>query len=246
MPNPRRPSTGDIYTFKVGKLHYVLQYIDVTTEPHHDQPQFRFRCHVVVFENGYTVVPDRPNLTRIYRIKSRPRGQLLYVMLFGIEPSLPRGLRHWGRAEPTGPWIPPIELSPQMPVKTREIEGVMVTPQVAHFPYVRGRIADDQRRTTNVAVAPQIFSPWIEAVDGPVILQAEALITRFRDRISQGKSARTALSTCVRATNRLDAKHGFIGTLEAEDLVEVLIDEAEKGGLEGAEAEALIDELRDW
>jgi hypothetical protein len=140
MPSKRLPETGDVYSFEVGDLRYLLQYIDVTMEPDHVQPPFRFRSHVVVFENGYRSVPDRPNLRRIYRIKSRPRGQLLYVLLFGLVPSLPRGLRHWGQVEPSGPWIPDIELSPRMPVECREVDGVEITPQVARFQYVRGRI----------------------------------------------------------------------------------------------------------
>lgn len=246
MTNNPLPRTGDIFTFKVNKLCYVLQYIHVVEEPEHAHPPFRFRCHVVVFEDGYPSAPQRPNLTRVYRIKSRPRGQLLYVMLTGLKPFLPRGLRRWGNAEPTGPWTPAIELSRQMPVKARELDGVTITPTVAHFPYVLGRIADDQRRETGAALNPLIFKQWIAAVDGPVILRAEALIMSLRDKIAQGKSAKRSLAACVRATNRLDAEHGFIGTIEAEDLLELLIEEAVKGGLESAEAADIVDSLRDW
>lgn len=245
MPK-RQPRTGDVFTFEVGGLHYVLQFIHVVDEPTHSQPPFRFRAHVVVFENGYRAVPERPNLTRIYRIKTRPRGQLLYVLLFGLEPQLPRDLRYWGRMEPTGPWIPAIELSPEMPVKAREVDGVTITPQVARFDYVRGRIADDQRKRSPVAVDPQIFEGWIEAMDGSLILRTETLITDLRARIAGGRTCKSALSTCVRATNRLDAKHGFIGTLEAEDLVEALVAEAGAGGMDSNDAADLIDRLRDW
>ncbi len=61
MPKTRTPRKGDVDTFKVGALHYVLYYIDVIDEPQNVHPQFRFRSHVVVFENGYVAVPDRPN-----------------------------------------------------------------------------------------------------------------------------------------------------------------------------------------
>ena len=162
------------------------------------------------------------------------------------KPTLPAGLRHWGQVEPTGPWIPAIELSPEMPVVGREVDGVEVTPCPAAFGYVRDRIASDQRRVKAVTIKPRIFKGWIEAVDGSVIMAAEALVIALRDRLAQGKSARRALGTCIRALNKLDAKHGFIGTIEAEDLVELLIDDAVKGGLESAEAEEWLDSLRDW
>ena len=242
----RKPETGDVYMFKVGKLHYVLQYIAVVDEPRHEVPQFRYRALLIVFANGYRAVPDRPNLNRIYRIKSKPKGQLLYVMLTGTKPSLPAGLRHWGKVEPSGSWSPGIELSTDMPLTVREVEGVQVTPQVAQFRYVRGRIEEDQRRTKHAVVDPLIFQQWIEAVDGSVIMRVETLITDLRERIAKGKNVVRALATCVRALNKLDAKHGFIGTIEAEDLVEVLTGVAVKGGLASTEAEERIDRLRDW
>lgn len=246
MPSKRPPETGDVYSFKVGELRYLLQYIHVTAEADHAQPQFRFRGHVVVFENGYKAVPDRPNLRRIYRIKSRPKGQLLYVLLFGPKPGLPRGLSHWGRVEPSGSWIPDIELSPQMPVARREVDGVEITPQFARFQYVRGRIEDDQRRSTHAAVDPDLFPQWLETIDGAVIVQAENLIGALRDRIAHGKKVSTALATCLRALNKLDGREAFIGTIEAEDLFEVLTAEAAKGGVPDAEAAEIIDQLRDW
>jgi len=111
---------------------------------------------------------------------------------------------------------------------------------------VRERIADDQRGGSCVVVDAQLFAGWVEAVDGSVIVQAEALIAHLRGRIARGRSAKAALGTCVRALNRLDARHRFIGTLEAEDLVAALVAEACKGGLEEPEAAELIDRLRDW
>jgi hypothetical protein len=201
---------------------------------------------LAVFENGYPAVPASPNLTRIYRIQSRPRGQLLYLMITGLEPTLPAGLRYWGHAEPTGPWSPAIELSTEPSQRPREVDGVQLTPQVAHFAYARGRIEDDQRRASHVAVAPLFFGQWIEAVDGEVIMRAEKLIADLQARVAKGERVGRALGRCVRALNKLDAARGFIGTLEAEDLSEVLIAESAKAGLASAEAGAIIDGLRDW
>jgi hypothetical protein len=55
----------------VGKLHYVVHYIDVRSEPDHEHAAFRNRCNVLIYENGYKSVPARPDLTRIYRADGR-------------------------------------------------------------------------------------------------------------------------------------------------------------------------------
>ena len=66
------------------------------------------------------------------------------------------------------------------------------------------------------------------------------LLTRRLER------AAALLRNTDRPVNELDAKWEFIGTIEAEDLVEVLIELAEEGGLDRDEAAESIDRLRDW
>lgn len=129
---------------------------------------------------------------------------------------------------------------------SRQVPNVLGGIELGNERGTRHRIADDQRRKAHVAVDPQLFPQWIDTIDGSVILRTEALIDSVGEKMAAGKNAKTALAACVRAVNRLDAREGFIGTIEAEDLIEVMMGESVKGGLDVADATEIIDRLRDW
>lgn len=104
---------------------------------------------------------------------------------------------------------------------------------------------EKKRNAKRKNVTPLYFNSWKDEVEPDHILKAEKVSSTFQLN-TDPKNLDKDLKKAVVALNKLDEKLGFIGTIEAEDLYECLLDIAVKAGLEEEKALEITESTRDW
>lgn len=127
-------------------------------------------------------------------------------------------------------------------------QDIVITPQSGLFiqTLLWGVEQEEAKRLAKRRIIqPVYFREWLEYVDPALILKTEKVLLSF----ASGQTpafAMKELKKCIVALNKLEDKHAFIGTLEAESLYEKLVELSLSRGLVENETVEIIDAHREW
>jgi len=256
---------GDLFYVELNERFFFMQVIHITTDllaPYHQDHKFGY--FMVVFEKTFKTLPtgiEALELSKVYVTRYLWKKTALYVSMWNKEPniSFTDKLMHYdykdryklqlfantGVAEQ---FDPPLVYDFVLPGTTSENEeNITVSPQALSLQMLLWALLEEEKKRNEKRknVEPLYFKSWKDEVEPDHILKAEKVITVLKLN-ADPKSLDKALKKAVVALNKLDERLGFIGTIEAEDLYECLVDTAVKAGLPEEKALEIIDSSRSW
>ena len=212
---------GDVYAFTAARRWVPCQVIG---------KKARY-WHVVVFDALSTKKPSADIIdgAPIYVIRhGRPKNEPLFL---ACEQPLPKRFAYLGHRR--------VALAFDLPktFRTSPRAGDDDLPvYVATLEYARDRIKDDRAKPQK-PYRSKLFPTW--RIEPRAMRRIDEIVTGFAAKAVTTKTLRQA----VRATNRYEDE---IDTPSAEELHEKLVGIAERGGIEGKAAAAIVDAVRDW
>lgn len=256
---------GDIYYVQVNKRYYFLQVIHIAENVAHPYgEQYQFGYFIVVLNQTFLELPtaiDGIDLTSIFQPKYIWRKTLFYFGLWDKEPcirfdkSLMRydykdkyTLVKFGNAPVAETFKPAIDLQFSMPVICEENDdGVKISPSLSSIQTVIWAIEEEEKGKIKKrnAIVPRYFNEWLEYLEPDCIVKTEKIIAKFSEA-EVLKLLQKELKKAVIAINKLDEKYNFISTIEAENLVEKLLEISITKGMLQQEAMEIVDSNRDW
>jgi hypothetical protein len=258
-------AAGDIFYFHLMGRYYFLQVIDVRQVVGRGGLQERLYL-MVVFEKSFATLPvevSELNLRDIYRVKSKPRNCLLYIVTSdpdggvsisrtssgGYEDYKDIKVHRFGSATPAARFEPDIVIPHSFfPVNAIEDDaGIDVTPNWAEFTYVFDRIENDRRLRTEKlgAFTPVYFGTWRDEVDTGALLKMEKIFAAL-DLEADAKAFLKKLKGVVSEINKLERKTPFIYTIEAEDIMTVFDAMMARRQIPADEGMTVIERHREW
>jgi hypothetical protein len=257
---------GDIFYSEIGKRFYFIQIIHIATglpEPY-DNGEYNNGYFFVVFEQSFTTLPksiEELDLNTIYRIKYKPTKSILYISHWSEAPEIKvkmgranceihakHKLVYFGNTKISNAFEPKIVQNFTMPAKFETNErGIQISHSPDDINWFYSRILQDQEKQLEKKknIQPKYFKNWLEFVDTEAIIKSEKIIATF-ELEAETRDLKKALKKCVSAFNKLNDKLNYIMTIEAESLLNKLIELSVKYGLSENEANEIIENNRDW
>jgi hypothetical protein len=254
---------GDIYYFIVEKKYYFLKIIKIdtrTVETKLNGKEKLFCYYIIVFEKSYSKLPTNRNemdFVNVYRIKYKPKNTLLYItceyntmeLKIDKEDALYKtkelfNLHYWLNEGDRNEYIPKIIIKR---VSWTENENkILVSPTGAKIGYILDRIIDDIKYKNKkiLKVSPKYFSRWINEIDTDIIIKVEKILNKYLEEYNK-ISVEKSLKKCIKDINKLDKIEHFIGTIEAENIFDTIM-EISKGNYDKNIIEKIINENREW
>jgi hypothetical protein len=261
----KTPTIGDIFYVIVNKKYFFLQVIHIISDlpPPYNTPQFKHGIFVVVFAQTFTELPKsiaEINLQNIYQPKYIWKNTLFYFSLWGSEPhfKFDPSLMHYdykdkyaltffANAKVSNALNPSIDGQFGMPaISTDNENGIQISHSPLSLQGIIWGIEEDEKGKAKKknSITPRYFSEWLEYVEPDCIIKTEKILAAFEADTSAEPAK--ALKKAVLALNKLEEKLGFIYTIEAENLMEKLVELSVKKGVSVQSAEDIINDNRDW
>ncbi|MGB4812094.1 MAG: hypothetical protein WBP13_06390 [Methylophilaceae bacterium] len=256
---------GDIFYIQVSQRYYFLQVIHVTENATELYGQsFNFGYFLMVLNKTFLELPsaiDELDLIHIYQPKFIWKKTLFYFGLWDKEPRIcfDETLMHFDYKDkyplikfgntPVSPDLSPA-ISRQFSLPLNVVyneDDVQISASPASIQLIIWAIEEEEKGKLKkrVAINPHYFKEWLDYVEPSCIVKIEKIITQF-DMSNIEEDIQKALKKAVMDINKLDDKFSFIGTIEAEAIVEVLTEIAEKRGQTDQQAILTIDQHRNW
>lgn len=256
---------GDLFYVELNERFFFMQVIQVTTDlPAPYDKKHKFGYFMVVFEKTYKALPagmEALELSKVYVTRYLWKKTALYVSMWNSEPNISftdtlmhydykdkYKLQFFANAKVSGQFNPPLIYDFVLPaVSTENEDEITVSHQPLSLQMLLWALLEEEkkRKAKRKNVDPLYFKSWKDEVEPDHILKTEKVITALQQN-ADSKSPDKALKKAIVALNKLDEKLGFIGTIEAEDLYECLVDTAVKAGLKEETALEIIENTRNW
>lgn len=256
---------GDIFYVLVNKRYYFFQVIHIAENAAKSYgEQYRFGYFIVVLNQTFAELPASVNdvdLTTIFQPKYIWRKTLFYFSLWNKEHCIcfKRSLMHYeykdkyrlvkfGNANVTESFSPVIEHQYSLPASgTENKDGIQISHSPLSIQMVIWALEEEEKGKTKKrnATVPRFFKEWLEYVELEYILKTEKILIQF-EVVELQENAQKALKKAVIAINKLDEKFGFISTIEAENIIDQLVEISTKKGLSEQEAALIIEGNREW
>ncbi|MBB6497985.1 hypothetical protein [Pedobacter cryoconitis] len=252
---------GDVFYVKVNKTFYFLQVIHAAETQ--DQLN-RFGYFVVFFEKTFRKLPESAkelDLQRIYKPKYIWKKTILFAGIWNSEPNIKfrtdlmyqemkskYKLIFFDNLKVSSSFNPEIseDFSYNVQCRTND-EGIDITYNHLAWQVILWGLEQEEKGKTKKrsSTIPIYFKDWLEYVEPENIVKTEKTISTFEQGTDQ-TGATKELKKCVLAINKIDGKQSFISTIEAEAIIDKLIEIASGRGLNEAEAEKVIELHREW
>ena len=263
METLRNIKEGDIFYTQFNKKYYFMQVIHITDDlpPPYDV-DYRYGYFIVVFEKPYKELPEiieELDLINIYKVKDKPKKTLLFISCWGKLPEI--GLREWeegykkyskyeikyfGNSKVSEKLNPAISIQTKLPANyTENDDGIVISPTPAGIGYMFYIFEQDEKYKNKKIekINPKYFKEWLDTVDLEIIIKIEKIVQKYENA---NENISKELKKCVNAINKLDENNNFIGTIEMEDIYNILEKISKKHGINDSDFEKVVEENREW
>lgn len=254
---------GDIFYTQFNKNYYFMQIIHVAKDHSLSHgAKYKYGYFIVMFEKWYKYLPktaDELDLENIYKVKYKPKDTILYISHWDKVPEIKLNpsndnyekyrryeIKYFCNKEVSKTFNPEIIKRFELPADCKfNDDGVQISQTPASIGYIYYILEQDEKYKNKKLekINTKHFKVWLETIEPEIIKKMEKLIEKYE---SINGNVNSELRKCIKSINKLDEKYSFIGTIEREDIYDILGRISQKHGVNENDFEKIMEENRDW